>query len=74
MSAKNNNVKFGRQAREFPDGWNDDYRKCKAKEITAVFFSKRYNLTFYKKAGKWKEKLAASSGAVFAKGRMELRA
>ena len=75
--AKKKNVKFGRPAREFPDGWNDDYRKWKAKEITAVFFRKKYNMassTFYKKVGEWEEKLAASSGAVFAKGRMELKA
>lgn len=60
--AKHKGIKFGRPTIDVPDNWNDIYSQWKAKEITAVQFMKKVNMTkatFYRKIKDYENQLKA---------------
>ena len=55
-AARKRGMKFGRPIKNFPDTWEDDYRRWKQGEITAVSLYRKYGMgrsTFYRKVEKW---------------------
>lgn len=55
-AARKRGMKFGRPEKNFPDTWDDDYRRWKQGEITAVSLYRKYGMgrsTFYRKVEKW---------------------
>lgn len=55
-AARKRGMKFGRPEKIFPDTWDDDYRRWKQGEITAVSLYRKYGMgrsTFYRKVEKW---------------------
>lgn len=55
-AARKRGMKFGRPEKNFPDTWDDDYRRWKQGEITAVSLYRKYGMgrsTFYRKVGRW---------------------
>ena len=57
-AAKKRGMKFGRPEKNFPDTWDDDYRRWKQGEITAVSLYRKYGMgrsTFYRKVEEWEK-------------------
>ena len=55
-AARKRGMKFGRPEKNFPDTWDDDYRRWKQGEITAVSLYRKYGMgrsTFYRKVERW---------------------
>ena len=55
-AARKRGMKFGRPEKKFPDTWDDDYRRWKQGEITAVSLYRKYGMgrsTFYRKVERW---------------------
>ena len=55
-SARKRGAKFGRPVKNFPESWEDDYRRWKQGKITAVSLYRRYGMgrsTFYRKVEEW---------------------
>ncbi len=55
-SARKRGTKFGRPVKNFPESWEDDYRRWKQGKITAVSLYRRYGMgrsTFYRKVEEW---------------------
>lgn len=63
-AAKKRGAKFGRPVKNFPDTWEDDYRRWKHGEITAVSLYRKYGMgrsTFYRKVGAWEKATSLKS-------------
>lgn len=59
-AARKRGAKFGRPVKNFPDTWEDDYRRWKLGEITAVSLYRKYGMgrsTFYRKVEEWENEL-----------------
>lgn len=59
LAAKKRGAKFGRPLKNFPDTWEDDYRRWKLREITAVSLYRKYGMgrsTFYRKVTAWESR------------------
>ncbi len=57
-AAKKRGAKFGRPVKNFPDSWEEDYRRWKQGEITAVSLYRKYGMgrsTFYRKVDTWEK-------------------
>ena len=57
-AARKRGIKFGRPVKNFPDTWEDDYRRWKQGEITAVSLYRKYGMgrsTFYRKVEEWEK-------------------
>ena len=57
-AARKRGMKFGRPIKNFPDTWEDDYRRWKQGEITAVSLYRKYGMgrsTFYRKVKEWEK-------------------
>ena len=57
-AARKRGMKFGRPVKNFPDTWEDDYRRWKQGEITAVSLYRKYGMgrsTFYRKVKEWEK-------------------
>ena len=55
-AARKRGMKVGRPEKNFPNTWDDDYRRWKQGEITAVSLYRKYGMgrsTFYRKVEKW---------------------
>ena len=55
-AARKMGMKFGRPVKNFPDTWDDDYKRWKQGEITAVSLYRKYGMgrsTFYRKVEEW---------------------
>ena len=63
-AAKKRGAKFGRPAKNLPDTWEDDYRRWKRGEVTAVSLYRKYGMgrsTFYRKVDAWEKQLSLKS-------------
>lgn len=59
LAAKKRGARFGRPLKNFPDTWEDDYRKWKRREITAASLYRKYGMgrsTFYRKVTAWESR------------------
>lgn len=59
-AAKNRGAKFGRPVKNFPDTWEDDYRRWKLGQVTAVSLYRKYGMgrsTFYRKVTAWESRM-----------------
>jgi DNA invertase Pin-like site-specific DNA recombinase len=58
-AAKKRGAKFGRPVKNFPDTWEEDYRRWKHGDITAVSLYRKYGMgrsTFYRKVDDWEKR------------------
>ena len=63
-AAKKRGAKFGRPVKNFPDTWEDDYRRWKRGEVTAVSLYRKYCMgrsTFYRKVSAWERQISLKS-------------
>lgn len=63
-AAKKRGARFGRPVKNFPDTWEDDYRRWKRGEVTAVSLYRKYCMgrsTFYRKVSAWERQISLKS-------------
>ena len=61
--AKEKGVKFGRKKLPWPETWEEDYKRWKNKEYTAMSLIKKYgwnSTSFYRKVKEWEQQTDAS--------------
>ena len=63
-AAKKRGARFGRPVKNFPNTWEDDYRRWKRGEVTAVSLYRKYCMgrsTFYRKVSAWERQISLKS-------------